>query len=67
MSVVLFFSMYRLGFFLFSRILRDGFDRRFNKAKNNPAHFFFFWTMQGKLFPVLNLFRTKTCSRLLSV
>nr|XP_054767679.1 uncharacterized protein LOC129274953 [Lytechinus pictus] len=37
----------RLGLHLFSRILSDGFDRRFNKAKNQPSLFFVFWTLQA--------------------
>lgn len=37
----------RLGTYLFSRILKDGHDRRFDKARDNPSLFFFYWTMQG--------------------
>jgi len=37
----------RLGTYLFSRILHDGEDRRFRKAKENPKLFFVFWTMQA--------------------
>ncbi|XP_041478362.1 uncharacterized protein C594.04c-like [Lytechinus variegatus] len=37
----------RLGLYLFSRVLSDGFDRRFNKAKNQPSLFFVFWTLQA--------------------
>lgn len=38
---------FRLGTFLFRRILRDGHDRRFNGVRNKPAKFFMFWTIQG--------------------
>ena len=37
----------RLGSFLFARIRKDGFDRRFNKIKENAAQFFMTWTLQG--------------------
>ncbi|XP_072167959.1 uncharacterized protein [Diadema setosum] len=37
----------RLGLYLFSRVLADGFDRRFNKARNSPALFFVYWTIQA--------------------
>lgn len=37
----------RLGTFLFLRVLKDGGDRRFDKAKHDPATFFKFWTIQG--------------------
>ena len=37
----------RLGLFLTTRILRDGHDSRFNRVRDNPRRFFFFWTMQG--------------------
>lgn len=37
----------RLGTFLFARIKADGFDRRFNEIKVNPARFFVAWTLQG--------------------
>jgi len=37
----------RLGLYLFSRVLHDGFDRRFNKARNSPSTFLIFWTIQG--------------------
>lgn len=37
----------RLGMFLFTRILKDGHDRRFNKIKHDPKMFFVAWTMQG--------------------
>ena len=38
----------RLGLFLFARILRDGEDKRFVRAKQQPSVFFKFWTIQGK-------------------
>jgi len=37
----------RLGFYLFSRILQDGKDKRFNKVRDVPSRFFVYWTMQG--------------------
>jgi len=37
----------RLGLFLFFRIMKDGEDKRFNKAKKDPALMFKFWTIQG--------------------
>ena len=37
----------RLGMFLVTRILRDGHDSRFNRVRNNPKRFFFYWTVQG--------------------
>ena len=38
----------RLGLFLFARILHDGEDKRFVRAKEDPSLFFKFWTIQGK-------------------
>jgi len=37
----------RLSSFLFARILKDGKDRRFNKARSKPAMMFLFWTIQA--------------------
>jgi len=37
----------RLGLFLFIRIMKDGEDKRFDKAKQNPSVMFKFWTVQG--------------------
>ena len=37
----------RLGLFLFARILHDGEDKRFVRAKEEPSLFFKFWTIQG--------------------
>ena len=37
----------RLGMFLFARIRRQGFDRRFNRIKRDAARFFLVWTLQG--------------------
>lgn len=37
----------RLGSFLFYRVLKDGKDRRFDKARTNPKQFFIFWTIQA--------------------
>ena len=39
----------RLGLFLFVRIMKDGEDKRFVIAKEQPSTFFKFWTIQGKL------------------
>lgn len=37
----------RLGTFLFSRILKDGSDNRFDEIKPNKYRFFSAWTLQG--------------------
>ena len=37
----------RLGLFLFSRVMRDGSDRRFNRARDSPGTFWTYWTIQG--------------------
>ncbi len=37
----------RLGSMLFSRISRDGEDKRFKEIRNNPLRFFGAWTIQG--------------------
>jgi len=37
----------RLSTFLFFRILKDGKDRRFNKARSNPATMMLFWSVQA--------------------
>lgn len=37
----------RLGSFLFTRILQDGSDHRFDEIKPNFARFFVVWTLQG--------------------
>ena len=37
----------RLGAFLVARIRRQGFDRRFDRIKQDPARFFLAWTLQG--------------------
>lgn len=37
----------RLGSFLFLRIMNEGLDRRFNKARDSPGTFFIYWTMQA--------------------
>ena len=39
--------MFRLGLYLFTRILKEGQDKRFDKAKESHAVFFTFWTLQG--------------------
>jgi len=37
----------RLGSYLFIRVMKDGHDKRFNQAKEEPARMFIFWTLQG--------------------
>lgn len=37
----------RLGMYLFTRILKDGKDKRFDKARENPSVLFVYWTIQG--------------------
>ena len=37
----------RLGAFLFARIRRQGFDRRFDRIRRDAARFFLTWTLQG--------------------
>lgn len=37
----------RLGLFLFTRVLREGGDSRFNKVRDKPSMLFVFWTLQG--------------------
>lgn len=37
----------RLGLFLFTRVLKEGQDRRFNKVRDRPGTFFVYWTIQG--------------------
>ena len=37
----------RLGTFLFSRIAKDGEDKRFRTIKPSPSQFFMTWTLQG--------------------
>ncbi|WP_300556927.1 DUF1295 domain-containing protein [Maricaulis sp.] len=37
----------RLGGFLFLRIQKDGFDRRFDEIKTNPLRFLVTWSLQG--------------------
>lgn len=38
---------YRLGLYLFTRIMKEGHDRRFNGVREKPMKFLFFWTIQG--------------------
>lgn len=38
---------FRLGLYLFTRIMKEGHDRRFNGVRENPLKFFFFWTLQA--------------------
>ena len=37
----------RLGVFLFTRVMKQGSDSRFDKAKNSPGQFFVYWSLQG--------------------
>jgi steroid 5-alpha reductase family enzyme len=37
----------RLGFYLFTRILRSGHDKRLDEIKRSPARFFVAWTLQA--------------------
>ncbi|CAB4032906.1 Delta(14)-sterol reductase [Paramuricea clavata] len=37
----------RLGLFLFTRVLREGGDSRFNKVRDKPSMMLLFWTIQG--------------------
>lgn len=37
----------RLGMFLFTRVMKDGGDSRFDKVKGNPKVFFIYWTLQA--------------------
>ncbi|PVD30676.1 hypothetical protein C0Q70_09950 [Pomacea canaliculata] len=37
----------RLGFYLFTRILHEGQDRRFDKVRTRPGVFLLYWTIQG--------------------
>ena len=37
----------RLGLHLFSRVLQDGKDSRFDKVRGNPGVFWIYWTLQG--------------------
>ena len=39
---------FRLGSYLFIRILKDGKDKRFDNVRDNPSRFFLFWTIQGE-------------------
>ena len=34
--------------FLFSRVLKEGKDSRFNKVRGDPKMFWVYWTIQGK-------------------
>ncbi|XP_052806159.1 uncharacterized protein LOC128235385 [Mya arenaria] len=50
----------RLGLFLFTRVLKEGKDSRFNGVRGNPGRFWVYWTIQGlwifvTLLPVLVL------------
>ena len=48
----------RLGTFLFMRVLKDGQDKRFNEARDNPGKFFVFWSLQvqNTALPLVNEF-----------
>ena len=46
-SVLISIWAIRLGSFLFSRIHKDGEDKRFRSIKTSPSQFFMTWTLQG--------------------
>eukprot|EP00002_Diphylleia_rotans_P038371 TRINITY_DN8715_c0_g1_i1.p1 TRINITY_DN8715_c0_g1~~TRINITY_DN8715_c0_g1_i1.p1 ORF type:complete len:259 (+),score=53.85 TRINITY_DN8715_c0_g1_i1:61-837(+) len=59
-SVLVVLWAFRLGFFLFIRIIKDGKDKRFDKIRGNPVRFLTVWLVQGvwvflTLLPVLLL------------
>ncbi|XP_055899351.1 uncharacterized protein LOC106072622 [Biomphalaria glabrata] len=37
----------RLGYYLFTRVIKDGGDKRFNVVKHKPGLFWVYWTIQG--------------------
>lgn len=37
----------RLGLYLFTRILKEGQDKRFNRVRDNPKTFLIYWTIQA--------------------
>ncbi|CAL4061962.1 unnamed protein product, partial [Meganyctiphanes norvegica] len=51
---------FRLGIFLFIRVMLAGQDKRFGKALNNPIRFLFSWTMQG-VWVILTLLPSIIC------
>ena len=38
---------FRLGLYLFTRVMKDGHDKRFKHIRNNPQRFMMIWTLQG--------------------
>ena len=44
-----------MGLYLFTRILKEGQDKRFDKAKESHAVFFTFWTLQGNINKINNI------------
>nr|KAI8769487.1 delta(14)-sterol reductase [Biomphalaria glabrata] len=38
---------FRLGYYLFTRVIKDGGDKRFNVVKHKPGLFWVYWTIQG--------------------
>jgi len=55
----------RLGIFLFSRVMKEGKDSRFDDIKKDPSRFFVAWTLQGlwvfiTLLPTLMLNQSKS-------
>jgi len=55
---------FRLGLFLFLRIMKDGKDKRFDKVRDQPLRFLVFWLIQGlwvfvTLLPTLMLNESK--------
>ena len=47
LAVLVLIWTFRLGFYLFRRILRTGKDKRFNEIKKSASRFFLAWTLQG--------------------
>ena len=45
----------RLGYFLFSRVLKNGEDKRFKLIKVSPTKFFMTWTLQGMWISICSL------------
>lgn len=40
-------TFFRLGYYLFTRVLKEGSDRRFNGVRDNPVKLLGFWIGQG--------------------
>lgn len=55
MTFAVFAWALRLGSFLFGRIHATGFDRRFERIRNNPIKFFVVWMLQGGWIALVSL------------